>query len=121
MTPMSTKGVKIESVGKFDAARRQLKTAIRLFFQDWDAVSIHTLAEAAGELLNDLVTAQGKTNPLRQAARDLIKPEYWKEYVAFTNRPKNFFKHADRDADAVLEFSPEGPSSRCSRRWTMNC
>jgi hypothetical protein len=104
---MSAKGPTIESVSKLDAARRQLKTAIRLFFHEGDTVSICTLAEASRELLNDLLDAKGTTNPLREAARDHVKPEYWKEYVAFVNRPKNFFKHADRDADAVLEFRPE--------------
>jgi hypothetical protein len=44
---------KIE-ISKLDAAKRQLKTAINLYFSYGDPVSIHTLASAAREILYDL-------------------------------------------------------------------
>jgi hypothetical protein len=46
MTGADTKIV----VTKLDAARRQLRTAIHLWFNDGDPVSIHALAFAAYEL-----------------------------------------------------------------------
>jgi hypothetical protein len=42
-------------ISKLDAARRQLDTAIRLYFMEGDPVSVHTLAAAAFEILKDLV------------------------------------------------------------------
>lgn len=97
----------IERVSKLDAARRQLRTAIRLFFEDGDAVSIHTLNAAAEGLLRDLLAAGGRKSPLREVEEDWIKPEHWKDYLALTNAPRNFFKHADRNPNEVLEFRPE--------------
>lgn len=40
-------------ISKLDAAYRQLNTAIFLFFQDKDPVSVHTLVGAALEVLNN--------------------------------------------------------------------
>jgi hypothetical protein len=97
----------IERVSKLDAARRQLRTAIRLFFADGDTVSIHTLTAAVQGLLRNLLTAAGKKSPLRQTEEDWIKPEHWKDYLALVNAPQNFFKHADSDPDDVFDFRPE--------------
>jgi hypothetical protein len=41
------------SLSKIDAARRQLETAILLYFRDGDAVSIHTLAAGGNSVVND--------------------------------------------------------------------
>ncbi len=100
-------GPLIERVSKLDAARRQLRTVIRLFFQDGDAVSIHTLTAAAEGLLSDLLNCSGKKSPLREVEEDWVKPEHWKEYLALKRAPGNFFKHADRNPDEILEFRPE--------------
>jgi hypothetical protein len=62
---------------KLDAARHQLKTAIRLFFEERDPVSIHALASAAQEVLRDLLRARGIPSPSIKDS-DLIKPEYRK-------------------------------------------
>jgi hypothetical protein len=40
------------TISKFDAARRQLNTAITLWFADGDPVAIHTLAYAAYEIIH---------------------------------------------------------------------
>jgi hypothetical protein len=45
-------------VTKLDAARRQLETAITLWFHEADPVSIHALTGAAHNLLCDLNTKQ---------------------------------------------------------------
>ena len=60
-------------VSKLDAARRQLETAIRLFFYDGDFVSTHTLAAAAFNVLNDLSRrADGDRKSMRDQLLDYI-------------------------------------------------
>jgi hypothetical protein len=91
---------------KLDAARRQLRTAITLWFTDGDPVAVHTLAFAAYEIIHVI---SKKRNPHR---RDLlfdtlvIKDEYRRDWNAQIKRDANFFKHADRDPDLVIEFQP---------------
>jgi hypothetical protein len=46
-------------LSKIDAARRQLESAIWLWFVDADIVSVHTLAAAAHRLLLDLAERRG--------------------------------------------------------------
>lgn len=46
-------------VSKLDAAKRQLGTAIRLYFSDGDPVSIHTLTAAAYNILRDVTKQKG--------------------------------------------------------------
>ena len=40
-----------------------------------------------------------KNNPL-------VRPEKSKEWIDLVNKSQNFFKHADRDSEAILEFRP---------------
>jgi hypothetical protein len=47
------------SITKLDAARRQLETAITLWFHDADPVSVHTLAMAAHGILRALNKKRG--------------------------------------------------------------
>lgn len=95
----------IERITKLDAARSQLRTAIRLFFAGGDPVSIHTLAAASHELLRALVKSQGYKSLLKD--NDLIRPERAREYYDIVNAPQNFFKHANRDLDVTLDFQTE--------------
>ena len=91
---------------KLDAARRQLETAIGLLFAGGDAISIHTLAYAAFGILKDVASHRGAAAVLAVAealAAAGKKGEFWKGF----NRAGNFFKHADRDPDAVLVGMPE--------------
>src|SRR5712691_10305440 len=48
-------------LSKIDAARRQIESAIWLWFLDADIVSVHTLAAAAHRLLLDLAQRRGVT------------------------------------------------------------
>lgn len=50
----------INTISKSTAATRQLNTAIYMFFDNKDDISIHTLAGAAGEILRTLVKIRGK-------------------------------------------------------------
>ncbi len=94
----------VERVTKIDAARRQMRTAVRMFFEDKDTVSAYTLAAAVEGILGGLLKQKGEPHPFRDS--DIIRPERKKEFVAILNRPRNFFKHAASDPNAVLEFHP---------------
>jgi hypothetical protein len=92
-------------ISKLDAAKRQLDIAINLFFKQSDPVSIHTLTAAVHQLLMDI----GRLGNIKSIMKEspLIKKEYLKEYLTKINEAENFFKHADKDPDALLKFNPE--------------
>jgi hypothetical protein len=91
-------------VTKLDAVRRQLNTAIRLWFEDADPVSIHTLASAAHDILHQLFKKRGLTGLLFDA--DIVVPEYRREWSEAITKHYNFFKHGRKDADKTIEFRP---------------
>lgn len=82
-------------VTKIDAARRQLITAIRLFFDGGDPVSVCSLASNAWEIIDVLCTSAGVESFSKQARENLPDRHTLKYYV---NEPcRNFFKHAEQD------------------------
>ncbi len=94
-------------VDKLDAARRQLESAVVMFFNDWDVVSQHTLISAAHGILYDLAKIQGVGGSIKDSfgATDTKKPtEKQKDFWASINYPQNFFKHADRDSGTKMVF-----------------
>lgn len=95
-------------VSKLDAARRQLETAITLFFHFGDPISIHALAAAACEVLGDLADSYQIKYELtfETAIKTYVKPEHHARLIEKHRAPKNFFKHADRDPGAMLKFNP---------------
>lgn len=91
-------------VNKLECAKRQLETAIVLFFDDGDPVSIHTLVCAAYQLVFDINKDRGG-KPMWVKERYLdIKPPETKSQV---NLAQNFFKHATRNIDDSLDFDPD--------------
>ena len=79
-------------VTKIDAARRQLITAIRLFFDGGDPVSVYSLASNAWEVIDVLCTSAGVESFSKQ---NLPAGHTLKYYI---NEPcRNFFKHAEQD------------------------
>jgi hypothetical protein len=77
-------------VTKLDSARRQLRTATRLWFDEGDPVAIHILAYAAHEIIHRLFRNAGHKHlmfdsPLIKDARELKKEA-------------NFLKHAERES-----------------------
>lgn len=92
-------------VAKLDAARRQLETAVRLYFSEADPVSIHTLTSAAYQVLADVNRARGGAPMLKEQIPTWVRPDASAEVKRRLNDAANFFKHADRDHDEVLEFS----------------
>jgi hypothetical protein len=96
-------------ISKLEAVRRQLETAIRIYFVNGDPVSIHTLAAASLQILSDLDRRGGGEGTLLDLVLSGIKPEYVKEVRKLLAEAENFFKHADRDPDRVLEFAISMP------------
>ena len=91
-------------VTKADAARRQVRQAIKLWFDGGDQVSIHTLLYAAVDIIDGLHKRKlgtrvfFDTGALRNA-----RPEV-REAV---RQWPNFFKHGrDWELDKVLDFNP---------------
>jgi hypothetical protein len=89
---------------KFDVAERQLIQALKLFFGGGDDVSIHTLSEAAAQVLHDIAGSSKTISILRGGGG--IRPENRKEWFSAISRARNFFKHADKDQAGVLDFNP---------------
>ena len=92
-------------VSKLDAAKRQLETAVRLYFNDADPIAIHTLAGASHTILSDLNKKYGGAPMI--VSDFLIKDEKKKEIRTVINKAKNHFKHADTDPEATVDFNPE--------------
>lgn len=84
-------------ISKLDGARRQLETAIDLFFDDGDSLSMHTLAYAALKVLFDLYPHHCEDGFDAQL-NDILGKEGW----SLISSTANFLKHADRDPDAFL-------------------
>jgi hypothetical protein len=91
-------------VTKLDAAKRQLRTAIRLWFNEGDPVSIHALASAAHEVIHTLFRRKGLHGLMFDT--DVIKPEYRKDWAKRLKVAATFFKHAQKDPDGQIEFAP---------------
>ncbi|UVO52910.1 hypothetical protein [Sphingomonas sp. SUN039] len=96
---------------KLAIARRQLGTALALFLDDKDPVSVHCLACGGGELAYRLAQSVGKESwfDTTLAANPTIR---WKELFGHRNRFWNAMKHAtDRegllrtDDDLLSQFN----------------
>ncbi len=92
------------TITKLDAARRQLKTAIELYFSDGDPVAIHTLVFAAHEIIDNLLKATGrKSRMFRPSSVRKDKRQTWAQIL---KRDANFFKHANNDLKSSIKFHP---------------
>jgi hypothetical protein len=87
---------------KKDVIRGHLNDAILLFFRESNISSVHTLAAAALEMLKSIAKKEGIAFGLdiERAVPTHLRGDFRKNASA----PKNFFKHADRDADALYRF-----------------
>lgn len=91
-------------ITKLSAARRQLETAVKLYFYDEDPVSIHTLVNAAHEILSVLKKTRGAGSMI--VSDELIKEPYKKQVRAKIKEAANFFKHGKRDPNLAIDFNP---------------
>lgn len=93
------------SISKIDAAKRQLETAIKLFFREEDPISIHTLACAAHEIITVTAKLQNihtiiKNNPF-------IEKKDQKFFHDKVMEASIFFKHGNRDTKKNLDFNSD--------------
>jgi hypothetical protein len=108
-------------ISKLEAVRRQLETAIRIYFANGDPVSIHTLAAASLQILVDLDKKGPQTGTFWDFLKTQVEPKYINEVIKLFADPENFFKHADRDPDEILEFPlsmPEWSLWECVLKYT---
>lgn len=89
-------------VTKFDAAREQLDTAIRLFFKEESQVSQYTLFAAAHGVLRDVAASKD----IKMSFKDspLIAESERTSYLKAVHLPQNFFKHANKDPNNRIAF-----------------
>ena len=97
-------------VTKLDAARRQLEMAIELFFMERDPVATHTLAKVVYQILSDINKHRGGAPLLLdlESLKTHCKPGKEKLLFDKFREAENFFKHADRDPEGMVRFSPQG-------------
>ncbi len=95
-----------EVVDKNSAAKRQIKTAIWMFFERKDSVAIHTLSWAGYQILIDLCAKNGIQ---RQIEDSPVIKEMGKlnEVITAMRKPHNFFKHSDREPDSTVKHFPD--------------
>lgn len=79
--------IRIEKVAKIEAAERQFRTAVHLFFEDRDSVSIHTLGWAAHEIFDRSAGSGGSL--LQDIAKDAKDKKTRKQL----EEAMRFFKH----------------------------
>jgi hypothetical protein len=97
-----------EEVSKIEAARREINSAIRMYFAGEDLLAIHGIVAGGLQLLEDLGEKQGKQLGI-ELGMELIRPERQDEMRKLMRKPQNFIKHANRPGqeNAVLEFHPD--------------
>ena len=113
------------TVNKLDAARRQLETAVTLWFHDGDPVSIHTLLMAAHEILRVLNKEAGGP-PMMGEPCPQIREEYTDVWRDLCSASSHFFKHSSRDSTETHYFAPRFndafmlDATECYKRLTNN-
>lgn len=109
----------MQSISKLDAAHRQVNAAIRLLFAGGDPIAAHTLAVAGANVYSDLLDKNSQATSWRERIRvdhGMTEAEIRK----VLHKAWNFFKHGDRDPQAVLEFDP-GEAEYIIFHATLEC
>jgi len=88
-------------ISKELVARSQLATAIFLWFNYGDPVSIHTLAAATQGVLEGLVGNKHKLPYMRQ-----WKKKFPQRIQRILRDPQNYFKHAWTDQNVITRYQP---------------
>ena len=91
-----------KSISKLEAAARQIDTAITLWFSNGDIISIHTLACSAYQIIHDINKKKGYRDLLYDTV--VIKDEYRRKLINSLKDHYNFFKHAEKDPDRLIDF-----------------
>lgn len=101
--------VAIKIITKPNAAGCQLETAIRLYFEGVDDVSVCVLLHSSWSILKDLLK-----HKKQETTRDWMAKEYAKQsgddpakFFKIADQDWNFFKHARQDPNKALHFNDE--------------
>lgn len=97
-------------ISRLDAARTQLRTACRLYFESLDPISTHALASSAHDIV---VNLKSKDPKMPKAIREMIidrlangdtakQKEVWKNI----HQARDFFKHAGTMRESI-DFDPQ--------------
>ncbi len=90
-------------ISKIESATRQLDQAIELFFFNKDIISCLTLIWASRLILLDLAKLAWTHNWMQS----IIIPEMIWTFENAMRKEQNFFKHAEKDGFADIEFEPK--------------
>jgi hypothetical protein len=101
-TPME-EGPPFEVVTKLEAADRQLRLAIRLFFERKDLIGVHALVAAALEIFRQVGRPRGLKS-FYEWVNERVRPEKRSEVLKLFREAQNFFKHSGKDARKELKF-----------------
>lgn len=93
-----------ETITKLDAAVRQLNIAVEMWFQESDIVATHTLACSAHQLIFDIKRKESIDSEMLFDSL-IFKDEFRNKAIKHLKKEYNFFKHADKDPDATIEFN----------------
>lgn len=95
-----------QTVGKLEAAQRQLALAIELWFRNRDPIPVYTLAHAAYEVIHQTTRDRRQITLLYDSA--IAKDEYRTQWIDHWKRPANFFKHGLRGSkmENTITFHP---------------
>jgi len=96
--------IEVHWIDKLDIVSRQIKEAVRLFFEQRDIVVIHTIVASAHQILIDLGKSKGVESAVKNTAA--LKGDEIQSFLRSINYPYNFLKHADRDLDAKINIGP---------------
>ena len=92
----------METLTKIDAAKRQLNTAITMWFHGEDTISTHTLACAAYQLVHDVNSSRGGPELIYDSI--CFKDEFRGKVIQHLRREYDFFRHADRVPESTIDF-----------------
>ncbi len=91
-------------IDKVEVVNKQLKEAVRLYFDERDPVVIHTLIASAHQILFDLGKLKGIDSEIKNTKA--LEKKGVQDLIKNINYPYNFFKHADKDHDAKINVTP---------------
>ncbi|WP_409560515.1 hypothetical protein [Hyphomicrobium sp. MC8b] len=89
---------------KLDIVLEHIYASIQMISTECNSFSVHVVTMACRELLLNL--AHQKGIELEWDHRRFVKPQFWNQYRQKSVLAYNYFKHADRDPDALYN----GPS-----------
>ena len=91
-------------VTKTEAACRQVREAVLLYFEERDPIAIHTIVASAHQVLIDIGKRAGVQSIVKNPSA--LEGQDVQSFLRLVNYPYNFFKHADRDPDGLIDVGP---------------